>query len=345
MTTSAEDTSCTARYYDGRTARGQLVALTVDHDQLRVRGDAVALDIPLVQVEWPERTRHGALILRLPEGATAQVEDREGFATLMSQARRRDSLVVYAQRRWGMVLAALLALLGTLLLALQVGVPAASGWLAARTPAAFERSLGQSVLRVIDERFFEPSTLTEERKGEIRAQFMVGLRDAGELDVVPDLLFRASRIGPNALALPGSIVIMTDELIKLADSDDAVFGVLAHEYGHVRLRHSVRGLYESLALTALASALLGDFAGVMAAAPVALTTLSYSRAREREADAEALRLLQATGRDPDALARLFERLSEQRATAGRQAPPISFSSHPADAERIEFFRAPPKSAR
>ena len=45
-------------------------------------------------------------------------------------------------------------------------------------------------------------------------------------------------LGANALALPSGIVIMTDDLVALAKSDDEIGAVMAHELGHVRGRHA-----------------------------------------------------------------------------------------------------------
>ena len=41
-------------------------------------------------------------------------------------------------------------------------------------------------------------------------------------------------IDANAFALPSGIIVMTDELVELAKSDDELISVLAHEIGHVR---------------------------------------------------------------------------------------------------------------
>ncbi len=47
-------------------------------------------------------------------------------------------------------------------------------------------------------------------------------------------------VGANAFALPSGIVVMTDELVELAKTDDELVAVLAHEIGHVRGRHALR---------------------------------------------------------------------------------------------------------
>ena len=66
--------------------------------------------------------------------------------------------------------------------------------------------------------------------------------------------FRKSRIGPNAFALPGGSIVITDELVALVDGDAAVVtGVLGHELGHVRHRDGMRMLLQASAVGVLAS--------------------------------------------------------------------------------------------
>jgi predicted Zn-dependent protease len=163
------------------------------------------------------------------------------------------------------------------------------------------------------------------------------------------LVFRASRIGPNAFALPGGTIVLTDELVRRVDADAAIVtGVLAHELGHLRERHGLRLLAQVGALGLLWSALLGDFSGLLATAPALLGQASYSRDAEREADGEAVRVLRAAGIAPTVMVTLFEKLaarddapSQAGARDGDDAPSwlgIAIASHPADAERIRFFR-------
>jgi predicted Zn-dependent protease len=93
----------------------------------------------------------------------------------------------------------------------------------------------------------------------------------------------------------------------------------------------------------------GDFSSVFATAPAVLGQSAYSRDFEREADAEAIRLLRANGLSPSVMVELFERLAAKRtqADAGKAGAGkseggfdlgIALASHPADAERIRRFQ-------
>ncbi|MFN7572262.1 MAG: M48 family metallopeptidase [Betaproteobacteria bacterium] len=337
--TDAEPPGCAGRYFDGRSARAARVNLTIRDGRLHVDGDALALDFAAGEVQWPERTRHGALILRLPQRRSVEVDDRVAYRALAATAGVRESWVVRVQQRWAWALAAF----GGLLLAIAVlafaGIPAAAGLLARHTPAAIERALAVGALELLDAKYLRPSQLPEARRREIEDSLRDTLARSGGMPEALRIEFRAGDIGPNALALPGAVVVLTDELVKLAPDFAALYGVFAHEVGHVRLRHGLRGLYESISLAVLAGALWGDYGSTLALAPAVLVTLAYSREREREADLEALRMLRAAGLPPASMARMFELLAAEHGARGPRELPLAFSSHPADAARIEMFRS------
>ena len=137
-----------------------------------------------------------------------------------------------------------------------------------------------------------------------------------------------------------------------------ITGVFAHEWGHLQHRHSMRLLVQVGALSAAASAILGDFSSMVAAAPALMGQMAYSRELEREADDTAIAVLQANHIPPSVMVSLFEKLAADRAgtsdtdaerpeakdQASGEAPGISFSSHPSEQERIERFKNAPRSA-
>ncbi|MEM8799403.1 MAG: M48 family metallopeptidase [Pseudomonadota bacterium] len=108
----------------------------------------------------------------------------------------------------------------------------------------------------------------------------------------------------NAFALPAGHVVISKQLIDAADSPDEVAGVLAHEIGHTRYRHSMHALVDALGVFALLGALGGDFGGLSELAVV----LRRSRAAEREADAFALESLDAANISPEGFAAFFRRI-------------------------------------
>lgn len=346
----AEAQALPARYFDGRSARGHAVQLRIAQGKLRIEGQGITRQLPLAAVQWPERTRHGVRVAELPEGASLQCDDAAAWDAWLGASGHRDSWTVRAQQSWRWVLACAAALVLAAVAFQQWGLPLAARALASAAPASLDAALGRATLQVVDDSLMRPSRLPAATQQRVRAAFAEHLRRGGQ-DLPPwQLLLRDSRIGPNALALPGGTLILTDQLVTLVDEDpEVITAVLAHELGHVRHRHGLRMVVQVGLLGAVSSLVLGDFSTVLASAPVLLGQASYSREAEREADAEAVRLLRAAGISPAVMLTLFERLAQQRAKdeaeAERAGAPssqswvkLAFATHPPDAERMRFFQ-------
>jgi Zn-dependent protease with chaperone function len=188
-----------------------------------------------------------------------------------------------------------------------------------------------------------PSELPVAEQTRLEADFRQML-DASPRRSMPAwrLVFRKSRIGPNALALPGGTLVLTDELVELVNRDSQVVSaVLAHEAGHLQQRHGMRLLVQSGVLGAVSSVMLGDFSTLLAGVPVWIGQASYSRDAEQEADAAAVQILLAAERSPRLMVTLFERLEASQKKNQAGAKPgwlgIAFASHPSDAQRVRFF--------
>ena len=144
----------------------------------------------------------------------------------------------------------------------------------------------------------------------------------------------------NAFALPGGFIYVNRGLIERAERLDELAGALAHEVGHVALRHSARQI-EKQTKTGVAVELgcrLTDLCNsdvARAAIQVGGAALfaRYSRHDEAEADSEAVQLVIDAGIDPNGIPALFQRLIEER----RRSPArieVFFASHPLEEDRI-----------
>lgn len=339
--------STAADYFDGRSAHAHPVRLTASDSELLIRGDDVDLRVALRGVTWSERTRHGARLAHLPDGGSLQAHDAAAWDAWRREVGLRDSCIVQAQQGWRWV-AASAALLFAVLGALFVwGLPWAARAAVAATPLSVDQSIGEAALQSLDEHMLQPSKLSGNEQTRLRAAFNQAIAKLPAEDAVPHrVIFRSGRVGPNAFALPGGAIVLTDDLVKLVDANaDVLTGVLAHEFGHVRQRHGLRLLVQVGAVGVIASVLLGDFSTLLAAAPALLGQASYSRDAEREADAEALRVLKAAGISPLVMVGFFEKVAALRTPADKPAEDdspswlgIAIASHPADAERIRYFR-------
>jgi Zn-dependent protease with chaperone function len=373
--TTPSDAGLQALYFDGRSARGQAVHMLVLDGHLcltpqasalkeapaevpteaptETQADPAHLRWPIDAVQWPETTRHGQRVLHLRGGGSLQAVDAAAFdawrAALLRSgmplgAGARDSWMVHAQQNWRMAAGAALLLVVLVVAGWRWGVPFAASGVLAVLPTSVDKTVGDAAYKSIQDRWLGPSTVPAARQAELRAAFARVVaaaypQNAAQAAPAWQLNFAAADkdIGPNAFALPGGAMILTDAMVDLLKGqDDALMGVLAHELGHVRHRHGMRAFVQVGLVSAVASLVLGDFSSVLAAAPALVAQMAYSRDAEREADTESVRLMRASGRPPGAMVLLFERL--KAAVPNRVVLPIALSSHPADEERLKFFR-------
>jgi predicted Zn-dependent protease len=139
----------------------------------------------------------------------------------------------------------------------------------------------------------------------------------------------------NAFALPGGKLVVTTGLLRKATSAEAVTGVLAHEVAHVTARHSMRSVLKQVGLWALVAAVFGDVSGASALIlqqATTLTSLSFSRDMELEADRTGLELMNAAGLDPQGLRVFLEALRTEEKEG--VTLPAFLSTHPMTGDRI-----------
>jgi predicted Zn-dependent protease len=201
-------------------------------------------------------------------------------------------------------------------------------------PQETDERIGAVALEELDDHIFEPSTLPEARQQQLQALFARMTADVGGGWDFRLELRRSEAIGANAFALPGGVVIVTDELVDLTANDQEIQAVLAHEIGHVLGRHSLRMLLQNSLSALVTLALLGDVSGAaaaVAAVPAVMVQAKHSRQFETEADQYAVAWLERQGLDRRLLRDLLERLEK---AAGTEGADFGFlSTHPQTEER------------
>lgn len=330
-----------ALYCDGQTLRSHPVEVQVSADgSLQYAGENVGASLPLSTVRISPRLGRVPRFLRLPGGGVLEVPDDPAFDAALAAAvasPRLERAVHWLESRAAIAAASTLLLAATVAVAVWLGLP----WLARRAayavPETIEAQAGRAGYNVFV-RSFARSSLTDGQQRQVERQ-LARLQAARAFHVKPVIVF--VRMGtPNAFALPGGIIVVTDELFELAYTDDELAAVLAHEMGHVEKRHGLQSVLRSSAALIVVSTITGDlstlttFSGTL---PFILLQYGYAREFEHEADDYAISLLRDAHIDPINLARILRRLENQRPKHGNDFSYLS--SHPATAERIKFVQS------
>jgi Zn-dependent protease with chaperone function/TPR repeat protein len=322
-----------AAYFDGRSSVRHEVSLLAGNGRLKVVGRDVDLEYDLRRVRRSLRIANTPRWLYLPGGGACVTADNDAVDR-MTRAQRYERVLHRFESHPGFAAFAVVLVVLTAWLLSEFALPIAAQAAAGRIPVQAEAELGRRVLEGLEERLLHESQLPASRRRRLLSRFYAMAEAANEATIYR-IEFRSGRlIGPNAFALPGGTIVVTDELVWLAKRDEEVLGVLAHELGHVRHRHSMRRLIEGSISALLVAAITGDVsstASLAAAAPTLLLQAKYSRENEREADAFAIELMGRGGHDPRHLAAILERM--EQGAERRIGMPTFLSSHPATEER------------
>ncbi|HET6419248.1 MAG TPA: M48 family metallopeptidase [Geobacteraceae bacterium] len=340
----------TAGYYDGVVSMRHDVRLSIEGTALRVRGDGTDALYPLEQLRVSTGVGSVRRRIRLPGGGACEVDD-ESFVTALERLQGKGT-VSRLIHRWEksipLVLTALVLTTLGVTLFMKFGIPALARKVAFTLPADVQSSLGKDSLAMLDRMVFTPSGLPPERRAGLTALFK---RMTSTLPGTAGcrLEFRSSRsLGANALALPSGIVIITDDLVKLARNDDEIAAVLAHELGHVQGRHALRQVLQNSAATLVIASLTGDIVSITslsATIPTTLVNASFSRDFEREADNAAIAYMRRENIPlrsyADILSRLQAQIDARRGETSGNGDKFRnyLSTHPDTAERIRMITA------
>lgn len=320
-----------AFYFDGKSSRRHSVTLTVREQVAVVSGD-IRRECAIGELRVSERLGNARRKVTFPDGAYLEVLDPVIFDALLARTGFRDSFIVRMQQSWRGALAAFAVTAAVLVIGYLYALPAAADLAAKALPVNIERMIGRETLAFLDKRMLSSSALPPARQQAVIRRFRT-LVPPAEGTPAYEIVFRKSRVGPNAFALPSGHIVITDELVNLVDNDDAVMAVLAHELGHLHERHLTRRLIQGSMIGAGATLLFGDVSSVIANIPTVMLDLKYSRDAEREADDYAIAMLKKNGISVSAMIRVFEALEIK---SGDHSPYLS--SHPPASERIARIR-------
>lgn len=334
-------TPLSAKLYDGQTAERRAVSV-----KLTVPGYIVLQELGtlsryrLADVEISEQLGSQPARVDLPDGSLLEVGDSETFYAELHNASGRGQWLHSLESRWSLTALALILTIGFGWLAYAWGIPAAARTIAYSMPAEIDSAIGEEGLALLDERLFAPTDLDPQRQLQLLAEFMSVVETVGEgNDYRYQLLFRKGQdMGANALALPAGTIVITDELVALADNDEELAAVFAHEVGHVRNRHALRSLIQNSVVAGTIIIFTGDASSATSLAagiPTVLARAGYSREFEYEADAVAKEYLVRNDIPLNRFADIILRLDASAEDAS--AVPGLLATHPDARERIRPF--------
>ncbi len=309
----------------------------------RLRSNSEEINLELRRDEMVIQAPVGSLPYKilLAEGHLFEAENNQETKKFLEfcQKPNAESWLSYLEQKKTVILVGIMLLAGLVITVPKYGLPWMGDQVAHWIPQSWLMMAGDETLEILDESFFSPSELAPQDQDQFTKEFN-RMASLVLKDQTARLVFRQSEeIGPNAFALPGGLVVLTDELVEIAEDQAGVIGVLAHELGHVQLKHPARRLVRSLMALALVSLIFDDaatFAEELAAISGSLISLAYTREFEEEADRAGKEILIGAGLSPIPLADLLQKLSDGCEENCSQLPEW-LTTHPSVPSRIEFL--------
>lgn len=330
-----------ATYFDGETARDQAVQLRRTDSALEFEGPQTPLTTwslsGLHAIDAPSEGQPFRITHDSHRGARLIITDRDFVTALLASNPK-----LHGSYGWGHIGQVLAWTAGGL------AAFAVAGWfvmsflpqqVANMLPDNWRKRQGEQMISSL----VEDAKRCDTAEGREALSAMVAALAEGRPDI-PALSVEVYNLPVlNAFAVPGGRIVITRELLRAADEPSEVTGVLAHELGHVALKHPEAQLVRYAGLQVLMS-LLGGNSQIFSSMAAVASLLSYSREAEAEADTYARDTIVAASVDPMGLRHFFEKVMKEEgdtpgAKEGERYATLRrlgtmFSTHPGTPERI-----------
>ena len=296
-------------WYDGLSSKQTRATLSKDAEgTIQVRFGETTLRTNAESIRISDRLGRTPRQMVFTQG-TFETLDNDAVDALGIGPR---TLVQGIERRYLFIILLLLGVAGAAFGGIKYGIPVVAKLVAVSMPASTVTLIGDVLMKSLTQLGLEPSKLSKQKQRLTQQRFdsiaanlkfnqQCRLRIQGGGDT-----FRA-----NALALPPCVVVLTDELVELAKTQDELDAVLAHEFGHIYHRHNLRSIVQGSLLSFIFLLITGDATQIsasVAAVPMVLTQLAYSREFEREADRFALMYMTSNGISLAAFPQILKRI-------------------------------------
>jgi Zn-dependent protease with chaperone function len=336
--------------YDGKTsAQAPAVCRVYDNGAVHLEhldtGETIVSAEAVDAIRFSPRLADTPRYLYFPGGEKFETEDNTSVDRLLGRHRKRVGmgLVHLLESRKRYVLLSLALAILFIAGMVRYGVPVAARVIAFHLPAGIMKVAADQTMATLDRTVFSPTELDTATRHRLDGHFRP-LIEAHRSHSLSVTYRKSGRVGPNAFALPDGTVVFTDQMVQLAEADDELVAVLAHEAGHVVHRHGMRRVVQDSLLAFALMAITGDVSGtseLFYAMPVMLTELAYSRQFEREADRYALTYLKENDVQTAHFARLMRRIEqwqkEKRGAGSSGHWSTYLSTHPSTEDRLKAF--------
>jgi len=302
--------------------------------------------------------RIGSMVRRLSWSDGSVFETLENDAVdefLVGSAHKGARTLMFHrfERSWRWVVVGVVVAVGVSFASIRWGVPAASENIANALPVSAHETVSIGTLATLDKLMLKPTSLSETEQAELTDRFNALAVGVPENDFTLKLHFREMLNTPNAFALPGGDIIVTDALVAMVEHPDELESIMLHEIGHVLEHHGMQHVIQASAFSIVLGLAFGDLSGlgeVAVGVPVFLLQSNYSRKSESEADEFAFKEMAELGKDPRHFANVIVRLTEfgdskkivdeideeMSNPSNEEAPPSDyFASHPDSRKRAQ----------
>lgn len=204
------------------------------------------------------------------------------------------------------------------------GVPSISNFVVNQLPTSIDNEVGQEVSNIIIQ-----GAPIDEEKTELLKQFYSELNfdTKTKVYVVKANVF-------NAFSLPDNSIFIFSKVLQDVNSYSELSALLGHEYSHIKFRHSMKELAQSLSWELLRELITGgDNSDKFVRNSNQLLTLKNSRKFETEADLNGLQLLRQQRIDQSGMTDLFKTIMKQP-DENKNKTPTYLSTHPDTQDRL-----------
>ena len=298
-----------------------------------IKGDSSLRELTFDSLKISSRLGNTHRIITCPNNEVLHSYNNDDIDKAIKLYSNKTQLAHRLESSYKLAIFSVIAIIGVVVLYLTVGLDISAKFIANITPYSFKETISQTTLKNLDKYILTDSNLTKKRKDELTKMF----KNLTDNSPKYKLHFRRG-MGINAFALPDGEVVILDGLVEFVDrDDDMIFGVLAHEKGHVELNHSMQLIAKSSLLGLLIGYFTGDISSGLGGIVGSVINAKFSREYESEADIYAKKLMLSHHKNPKHLADFFIKIEKKYNFDTNSSLSNFFASHPSDTDRIKIL--------